>query len=485
MSIQSEIERINNNVQATLSTIAETGVEVGENSDALPAAAAALANEKVSVNQGTNHAGKLLYVNASGAVTPLTLGDGLTIADGVIQAAGGGGGEVLSIEEIRAICGYQSDFDKNYTPVEYIESTGTQYIDTGFQPNQDTRVVLNYGGVNESGWREVLGAGASVTNPSNNFVLVQSSSNGVMMQYGSAYHTAGVTSDGSTLDINKNNFYVNGSLVKAFTYATFTCPYTLRLFDAATKAEDYSRYSGKLYSCQIYDNGTLVRDYVPCYRNSDGIVGLYDKVNEQFYGNAGTGSFAYGTGLLPDGYAQVQYIESSGTQYIDTGFVPNSNTRILMDCEVLNFGTACYYGVSSVSSGSSTHSQTNIFLLISGTSLRCDWYGSMVSYSGVATGRHTLDKNKNVALINGVSVITNTDTVGSCLYSAYLFARNVANNSVDLYSEMRLYSCQIYDNGTLVRDYIPCMNDQGVYGLYDTVGAQFYTNAGSGSFTGA
>lgn len=46
MSIQSEINRINNNVQSTLRTIADTGVSVGNNSDALPAAAAALANEK-------------------------------------------------------------------------------------------------------------------------------------------------------------------------------------------------------------------------------------------------------------------------------------------------------------------------------------------------------------------------------------------------------------------------------------------------------
>lgn len=46
MSIQSEIDRINNNVQATLNTIADTGVEVGSGSNALPAAAAALANEK-------------------------------------------------------------------------------------------------------------------------------------------------------------------------------------------------------------------------------------------------------------------------------------------------------------------------------------------------------------------------------------------------------------------------------------------------------
>ena len=46
MSIQSEINRIKGNVNTTLNTIAETGVTVGSGSDALPAAAAALANEK-------------------------------------------------------------------------------------------------------------------------------------------------------------------------------------------------------------------------------------------------------------------------------------------------------------------------------------------------------------------------------------------------------------------------------------------------------
>lgn len=50
MSVQSEIERITNNVQATLNTIADTGVEVGTGSDALPAAAAALANEKAPID---------------------------------------------------------------------------------------------------------------------------------------------------------------------------------------------------------------------------------------------------------------------------------------------------------------------------------------------------------------------------------------------------------------------------------------------------
>ena len=48
MSIQSEIDRINSNVQAALNAVADTGVSVpeGANSDNLPAAVSALANEK-------------------------------------------------------------------------------------------------------------------------------------------------------------------------------------------------------------------------------------------------------------------------------------------------------------------------------------------------------------------------------------------------------------------------------------------------------
>ena len=48
MSVQNEIERINNNVQAALSAVADAGVSVPENANSndLPAAVLALANEK-------------------------------------------------------------------------------------------------------------------------------------------------------------------------------------------------------------------------------------------------------------------------------------------------------------------------------------------------------------------------------------------------------------------------------------------------------
>ena len=37
---------------------------------------------------------------------------------------------------------------------------------------------------------------------------------------------------------------------------------------------------------------------------------------------------------LPSDYIQVEYLESTGTQYVDTGFKPNNNTRLRMDVDI-------------------------------------------------------------------------------------------------------------------------------------------------------
>ena len=57
--------------------------------------------------------------------------------------------------------------------------------------------------------------------------------------------------------------------------------------------------------------------YIPCYRKSDNVVGLYDIIADEFKTNAGTGSFTKGNNTdvheLPNEYQEVEYIESSGT----------------------------------------------------------------------------------------------------------------------------------------------------------------------------
>ncbi|MBQ5476060.1 MAG: hypothetical protein IIT65_15620, partial [Lachnospiraceae bacterium] len=51
----------------------------------------------------------------------------------------------------------------------------------------------------------------------------------------------------------------------------------------------------RLYACTIAVNGEVIRNYVPCYRKSDGVIGLYDTINKQFKINEGTGSFTKGS----------------------------------------------------------------------------------------------------------------------------------------------------------------------------------------------
>ena len=182
-----------------------------------------------------------------------------------------------------------------YTRLEYIESTGTQYIDTGFVPNQDTRVVarLTCPVTGSTNWAFGVRKSAS----SNNFGFAASTND----HYTSGYNNSQISIDSSyntsgafDLEKNKNVTYINGVSVATGTYSSFTCPYNLALF-ACNSNGSITYGKVKIYSFQVYDNGTLVRDYIPALR-SDGIAGLYDAVNDIFYASNGTGNFLYGGG---------------------------------------------------------------------------------------------------------------------------------------------------------------------------------------------
>jgi len=71
----------------------------------------------------------------------------------------------------------------------------------------------------------------------------------------------------------------------------FTSPLTLTLF-ALNRTNGRRISTGyKLYYTKIWNNESIVRDYIPVQRKSDGAIGLYDRVSGTFFGNSGTGSF--------------------------------------------------------------------------------------------------------------------------------------------------------------------------------------------------
>lgn len=185
-----------------------------------------------------------------------------------------------------------------------------------------------------------------------------------------------------------------------------------------------------------------------------------------------------GVSSLPNGYTQVEYIESSGTQYIDTGFKPNNNTRVVTDAEYLS--TA---GTNPVLFGARTaaSSKTYVLMYTSGN-FRSDYNNVYTqTWSAALTDRRVFDKNKETTTIDGVSQ-SYTNAAFQCDYNLYLLGLNNAGTA-QWFPTARLYSCQIYDNDELIRNYVPCTNADGTAGLYDLVNGAFYANAGTGSFT--
>ena len=187
---------------------------------------------------------------------------------------------------------------------------------------------------------------------------------------------------------------------------------------------------------------------------------------------------------LPSGYTELAYIQSSGTQYIDTGLKPNQNTRVVMHVNPISI-TADVWAFGG-RNADGTNGKGVFFYYSSGSLWNADYYdgSGRKSFSGISsTADLNIDYDKNTCTINGVSVNFTAKTFKSD-FNITLLACNTGG-TVAGHLSAKLYSCQIYDNGTLVRDFVPCINASGEVGLYDLVGKQFYGNAGTGVFTGS
>lgn len=185
-----------------------------------------------------------------------------------------------------------------------------------------------------------------------------------------------------------------------------------------------------------------------------------------------------GSSRVPAGYTQVEYLKSTGTQYINVGFKPNQDTRIVLDVNSpLVSGPVWLFGARTAAD-----SKTYNFLC-QGSKYRSDYNdNSSTSLTINPSGRFEIDKDKNITKINGSTASTIPYGAFQCEYNLFLFNNNNAG-AAGAGASISIYSCKIYDNGTLVRDFVPVRNSSGTLGLYDIVNGAFYTNQGSGTFT--
>ena len=189
---------------------------------------------------------------------------------------------------------------------------------------------------------------------------------------------------------------------------------------------------------------------------------------------------------LPIGYILLEYIESSGTQYINTGYKMTSNYEELnMKFRFLDkYSSKTLIGTQDSQYSDSTLYSINIYqseLFVANSH-------SVWSWNATVGADYEIDISANGAngsvLVNGTTfsfdIKGNIDKKDNIL----IFCGEVAGTpNLSQAISARLYFCKIYDNGTLVRNLIPAKNSSGALGLYDAVNNVFYTNAGTGTFT--
>ena len=164
-------------------------------------------------------------------------------------------------------------------------------------------------------------------------------------------------------------------------------------------------------------------------------------------------------GKLPSTYRKLEYIQSSGKQYIDTGVIVKDITEIKVDFQAVT--------------------------ILSGEN---QYASSWVDYSNhiqIGISGNTFIDSGGVTYSQTSSVTARTQAVGVPLGAVnlhlYLFAQSEGTGALH-YSSGRIFSCQITTADGLVRNFVPCKNPDGVIGMYDIVNDKFYQSSSSDTF---
>ena len=237
-----------------------------------------------------------------------------------------------------------------------------------------------------------------------------------------------------------------------------------------------------LHCFKIYDaNDGLIFNAIPVRVGTTGY--LYDRVSGKLFGNAGTGDFVLGPDVVP-----VEYIESTGTQYIDTGLLGRDGYDFEYRIRPMNplpsgiggeyeNDKNCYIGlVRSNGYLAYNYYSPNNIVEVQPLTLGMDYNVKAHLYSG-----------EQYFEVNGVrgGVGSRTGAFTSS-YNLYLFAINSANQPTSL-GVMRLYNFTAHLNTIPTRSFRPvrvgtdATSWEGA--MMDTLTRRIYRNAGTGAFS--
>lgn len=174
--------------------------------------------------------------------------------------------------------------------VEYLESTGTQFVDTEVIPNSETGINIKVTKLNS---QDTYICGLRDTTGNTRWCV------GNVPYYGyGAYADNRSVSTNMTYTaclnyLNNKKFSVpgHGDDVSLPTLS-FTPSNNIRLFGSAGVSASYAKWTGRMLACKISQGSDVIIDFIPVRIGTTGY--MYDRVSGVLFGNAGTGNFILG-----------------------------------------------------------------------------------------------------------------------------------------------------------------------------------------------
>ena len=178
--------------------------------------------------------------------------------------------------------------------------------------------------------------------------------------------------------------------------------------------------------------------------------------------------------VLPSGYKELEYIEGTGTQCVNTGINANNLYGIKMAFSVVGLNSNWQSLISGNLDNFTVGSNQDV--TIAYIRIRS---AEIMGSANIGNNCELIIKNGTITINGNIASNYANGALGNSGGMVYIFN----NSAKSRFSLMRLKSLEMYSSsGGTIRRYIPCENDKGNIGLWDDVNSQFYSNAGTGSF---
>ena len=184
-------------------------------------------------------------------------------------------------------------------------------------------------------------------------------------------------------------------------------------------------------------------------------------------------------------YTTLPYIEATGTQYIDTAYIPNSTTEVEIGISGI---TPDSFSVASGTwfLGARAGYLNNAYGFYYNPTLQQMYYAfhnimPTAKYTTLYNAYKVIKTNATGLFVDGAKVIGITPRSFTAPVSLALFGLN-NNGDVISRTSFKMYYCKIWDSGNLVRDYIPVIDKEGTVCMFDKVSGGFFYNQGTGEF---